>query len=132
MKTIRGKILVCDDQKMLRRLLVTAISSKAPDLEIFEACNGQQAEMLIRENDFKLVFLDVDMPEQDGFATLTKIREESLVPRASIVMCTGRASEEDVIRGWHLDADFYLTKPFDIDQLEEIMDELTEHHGAAA
>ena len=117
---------------MLRTLLVTAISGKAPDLEIMEASNGLQAENLIRQNDFKLVFLDVDMPEQTGFDTLTKIRQDNLIPSASIVMCTGRSSEEDVIRGWHLDADYYLTKPFDIDQLEEIMDELVEQRVAVA
>ena len=39
-------------------------------------------------------------------------------------MCTGCSEEEDLVRGWQLNADYYLTKPFDLDEIESLLKEL--------
>ena len=72
------KVLVCDDQDMLRALISSVIKEKAPHLEIVQAENGKLAEEAIRSEEFEFVFMDVQMPEQDGFTTLKNIRQEEL------------------------------------------------------
>lgn len=118
------KFLVCDDQQMLRNLLGNAIRDFSTTYEVMEAQNGAIAEELIRSNQFSAIFLDVEMPEQDGFTTLEKIRTEDLAQGAPVIMCTGCSDEEHLVRGWELEADYYLTKPFDLDELDSLLKEL--------
>ena len=113
----KEKILVCDDQPMLRNLLASAIKEFGARYEVVEAPNGAVAEELMRNNQFWAVFMDVEMPEQDGFTTLEKVRAENLAGDAPVIMCTGCDEEEHLLRGWQLKADYYLTKPFDLGEL---------------
>jgi twitching motility two-component system response regulator PilH len=126
------KVLVCDDQPMLRALLTNAINDYSPKYEVVQAENGLQAENLIRNEDFRFVFLDVEMPEQDGFTTLQHVREENLAKGTPIVMCTGCSEEEDLVRGWQLRADYYLTKPFDLEEIDALLKEIEEKQAAVA
>jgi len=118
--------LVCDDQPMLRHLLSNVIKEFNACYDVVAAENGVVAEQLLREQQFSAIFLDVEMPEQDGFTTLEKIRNEGLNQGAPVVMCTGCAEEQDLVRGWELEADFYLVKPFDLDELDSLLKEIAE------
>lgn len=120
------KILVCDDQAMLRALLVSAINDFVPDVEVLQAKNGKEAEDLARSQRFDAIFLDVEMPVQDGFTTLKNLREDPATAATPVVMCTGCSDERDLVLGWKLRADFYLTKPFDLDEINLILDGLQE------
>ena len=82
---------------------------------IHEARNGQEAVEAIRTVRPDLLFLDVHMPEMDGFAVAKKIRQQSdMVP---ILFLTARSMEEDKIKGFQSGADDYITKPFSIQEL---------------
>ena len=120
----KEKILVCDDQPMLRKLLASAIKDFGARFEVVESPNGAVAEELLRNNRFWAIFMDVEMPEQDGFTTLEKIRAENLAGDAPVIMCTGCDEEEHLLRGWQLKADYYLTKPFDLDEIDTLLQEL--------
>lgn len=126
------KVLVCDDQPMLRKLLSSAIRNFSAKYEVVEAPNGAVAEQLLRTQEFYAVFMDVEMPEQDGFTTLEKIRAEDLTKGAPVVMCTGCGEDKDLIRGWQLEVDYYLTKPFDLDEIDSVLNELDEKGRAVA
>ena len=125
LKTLK-KILVCDDQAMLRALLVSAITDYVPDLEVLQAKNGKEAEDLAKLHGFDAIFLDVEMPEQDGFTTLRNLRKDHRTAATPVVICTGCSDEKDLVLGWQLRADFYLTKPFDLDEISQILDGLQE------
>ena len=127
----KEKILVCDDQPMLRNLLASAIRDFGAKYEVVEAPNGAVAEELLRHNTFWAVFMDVEMPEQDGFTTLEKIRAEKLAADAPVIMCTGCDQEEHLLRGWQLEADYYLTKPFDLDEIDALLKELEQKSSVA-
>lgn len=118
----KEKVLVCDDQPMLRALLAGAITDHSPNFEIVEVENGAEAQEALSNDTFVAVFLDVEMPVQDGFTTLKNIREKNISPDTKVVLCTGCTEESDLVRGWQLNASFYLTKPFDFDDLTEVLD----------
>jgi DNA-binding response OmpR family regulator len=128
----KEKILVCDDQPMLRSLLANAIRDFSAKYEVVEAQNGAIAEQLLRTEKFSAIFMDVEMPEQDGFTTLEKIRAEDLANGAPVVMCTGCSEEEHLVRGWQLEADFYLTKPFDLDEVDSLLEEIDQQINSVA
>ena len=118
----KEKILVCDDQAMLRALLASAITDHSPNFEIVEVENGAQAQEALSKDSYVAVFLDVEMPVQDGFTTLKNLRDKNISPDTKVVLCTGCTEESDLVRGWQLNASFYLTKPFDFDDLTEVLD----------
>lgn len=120
------KILVCDDQAMLRALLASAITDYVPGVEVLQAKHGKEAEELSRLHEFDVIFLDVEMPVQDGFTTLKNLRQEPHTSSTPIVLCTGCSDEQDLVRGWQLRADSYLTKPFDLDEISLVLDGLHE------
>ena len=120
------KILVCDDQAMLRALLVSAITDFVPDIEVLQAKNGKEAEDLAKSHEFDAIFLDVEMPVQDGFATLEKLKKDHRTADTPVIMCTGCGEEREVVLVWQLRADFYLTKPFDLDDISRILEGLHE------
>ncbi|HIB69757.1 MAG TPA: response regulator [Phycisphaerales bacterium] len=112
-------ILVCDDQPILRRLLKETIQAVYPAGQVTEAQNGKEAERLFDERHFDLVFLDVEMPEQDGFTTLEKLVKAGKMVNSRVVMCTGLDQPEHFIRGMKLKADYYITKPFEVPQIRD-------------
>ena len=82
--------------------------------QTLEANNGFQALEEIRKHEPNLVLLDVEMQGQDGFETLKHLRKFSDIPT---IMLSVRSDEEVLIRGWELDADDILMKPFSSQEL---------------
>lgn len=104
----QGKILVVDDEARLRKLVRDFLTREG--YEVFEAGDGIEAlEIFRREEDLKLIILDIMMPRMDGYETLKKIRESSKIP---VIMLTAKASEEDELQGFNLGVDEYIAKPF--------------------
>jgi len=112
----RRKILIADDDPNVPRLLEAGLADPSSEnvYEVVAARDGLEAVKRFHEGDFDLVILDVMMPYIDGFTACRKIREESDVP---IVILTCRDGTEDVLQGFNLGADDYVTKPFRIGEL---------------
>ena len=103
------RVLLAEDEKRLREIVrdYFAAHSVACDL----AKDGAEALALLRERDYDAVLLDVLMPEADGFAVCRAVREQSRVP---ILFLTALGGEADMLRGYALGADDYVTKPFSL------------------
>ena len=101
------RILVVDDEPMVREVLVGYL--KRDGYTVDEAADGQQALNLAAANKPDLILLDVMLPEVDGFAVLTRIRQTSSVP---VILLTARSEEPDRVVGLELGADDYVVKPF--------------------
>lgn len=107
------RLLVVDDQPDIRELLLTALRITGFDVTL--ADGGPAALGLLDRNErFDLILLDVQMPEMDGWDTLTQVRRRfgPLGPR--VVMCTVKGHPRDMIRGWTIGCDGYIWKPFDL------------------
>ena len=76
--------------------------------------NGKLGLRAMYELQPDIILLDVTMPEKDGWETLRRIREISNLP---VIMLTARGDEADILQGFSLGADDYVTKPFSFAQL---------------
>lgn len=107
-----GTVLLVEDEKNLRKLIVTYL--KREMIDVVEAVDGREALELWEENKYDLVILDVMLPEYDGWTVCKRIRQNSHVP---IIMLTARAEESDKLFGFDLGVDDYVTKPFSVKEL---------------
>jgi two-component system, LytTR family, response regulator len=102
------RVVVADDEPLVRRGLRTFIDAEEGLAFVGEARNGPEAVDLIRAERPDLVFLDVQMPELDGFGVLESLEGE---PLPAVVFVT--AYDEYAIRAFDVHAVDYLLKPFD-------------------
>jgi len=109
------RILIADDDPSIANLIQVTLK-KDPRYEIVAVNNGLEALQAFEEQQpaFDVVILDVMMPYVDGFEACERIREQSDVP---IVILTSRDGTDDVIHGFELGADDYITKPFKTTEL---------------
>jgi two-component system response regulator MtrA len=101
------RILVADDDPTIANLI--QVTLKDPRYEIVSVPNGLEALKEFDKQIFDVIILDVMMPYVDGFEACQRIRERSDVP---IVILTSRDGTDDVVHGFELGADDYITKPF--------------------
>jgi len=108
MKNAPIRALIADDEALARRFIRRMLKDDH-DVEIVGECsNGKETVAMIRKQNPDVVFLDVQMPEMDGFAVLESIGTERL---PEIIFAT--AYEQYAIRAFELHALDYLLKPFD-------------------
>jgi DNA-binding response OmpR family regulator len=109
-----ARILVVDDQPDIRGLLRAILELQGH--VVSTAANGGAAIDMLRSDDTlpDLVLLDVQMPDIDGWDTLTTIRSlfGDFGPR--VIMCTVKGAPRDLLHGWMLGCDGYIWKPFDM------------------
>jgi two-component system KDP operon response regulator KdpE len=105
-------LLIIDDDKGLTQLLGEFLSGQGYSVRTVQ--NGKVGLRAMYERQPEIVLLDVTMPEKDGWETLKRIREVSNVP---VLMLTARGDEADILHGFSLGADDYVTKPFSFAQL---------------
>ena len=105
---LKRTILVVDDQKM-NLMLVKGICKDEPMYEILTATTGKDAIEIIKNNEVDLLLLDIEMPEMDGFETLSQIREFSDVKVAFI---TATRDYDTIEKARELGVEDYITKPF--------------------
>lgn len=105
-------ILVIDDEPQIRRYL--RVSLEAHDFRILEATGGQQGLRIAALEKPDLIVLDLGLPDLDGQAVITRLREWTAVP---IIVLSVRADESDKIAALDAGADDYVTKPFGTGEL---------------
>lgn len=100
------KILIIEDEKKIADIVRSYLERDGFNVTV--ANTGQDALQKIKEN-FDLIILDLMLPDIDGEAICSSIREFSDVP---IIMLTAKSAEEDRIKGLGIGADDYVIKPF--------------------
>ena len=113
MKNNNKKILLVEDDINFGSILKEYLGLN--DYEVTLAKNGIEGFEKFKKGNFNLCILDVMMPYKDGFTLAKEIREENdTIP---IFFLTAKHLKEDVLKGFKLGADDYMTKPFDSDVL---------------
>lgn len=113
------KILVVDDDDMLRELMVTILENEGYMLDA--AKSGYEAELKIKNKIFNLVILDIRLPDTNGIDLLAKINQSA--PRMKKIVLTGYPDADTAIKSVNENADAYLVKPFEPEKLLEIISE---------
>ncbi len=106
------KILVVDDTRNVQVMLSDFLANQ--DFEVLTAADGREAQEVLRSESVDLVLLDIMMPNMDGYQFISQLRRASSVP---VIMITAKQQEADIIRGFDLGADDYITKPFRLREL---------------
>jgi CheY-like chemotaxis protein len=103
------RVLVVDDEPLARRAITTALQLAfgKPD----SAANGQEAVALAQSKVFDVIFLDIMMPEMDGFETCSKIRETKLNGATPIIFVTGQNDSESREKSIESGGDGFISKP---------------------
>lgn len=109
------KILVVEDSMVTRKVIARTLI--ASGYHVFEAKNAFEALTDIEERNPDLVLLDIILPGKDGYEILAEIRQKPMFEKLPVVMLTSRDSLFDKLKGKVSDANEYLTKPFQPDQL---------------
>ncbi len=113
------RILVVDDHAPTCELVRNALESAG--LEVAVADNGAACLLAIHEARPDLIILDVSMPVMDGFQTLDVLQQSEQNRDIPVVMLTARSSDREVARGWRTGAIAYVTKPFSVTQLVNVV-----------
>jgi DNA-binding response OmpR family regulator len=108
------RILVAEDDATSLHLLRKFLEAKGHF--VIPAMNGQEALEKFSKEKPDLLLLDVMMPKLDGWAVLQKLRESGA--KTPVIMVTAKDSTDDKVRGFSTGADDYITKPFDLREVE--------------
>jgi len=109
------KILVIEDEAPIRERIVKALRFEG--YETFEGANGRQGLELARQHSPDLIIADIMMPELDGQAMVSVLRDDPDQRLTPIIMLTALDQRVDQRRFMEIGADDYITKPFDLEEL---------------
>jgi two-component system, OmpR family, response regulator len=108
------RILIVEDDPLQADILFHAF--RKPGYTVTHENNGKQADNLLAAHEFDVVILDMGLPDMDGADILRRLRHrKNNVP---VLILTARDDVQDRVHGLDMGADDYLTKPFDIHELE--------------
>ena len=110
------RILIAEDEPISRRSLERQLGRWGHD--VATASDGAEAWQAFQAGEFDIVVSDWDMPEVTGVELIRRIRAARNRAFVYIIMLTGRAQTEDIVKGIAAGADDFLTKPFEKAELE--------------
>lgn len=105
-------ILVVDDSRTLRRILIRELNSLGFQ-NILEAADGLEAIEAVRSKAVDLMLLDMEMPELDGLGVLAQLKSDDVYKSLPIIVISGADQFEKTIKCIEIGAEDYLPKPFD-------------------
>ncbi len=107
------KILLAEDDRNLGMILKAFLDSKG--LVTTFCMSGEEAWRSFNASEYDLCLFDVTMPGMDGFTLAKQIK--SIHPSMPIIFLTARKEQDDILEGFRIGADDYITKPFSMDEL---------------
>lgn len=108
-------IMVCDDNPDIITIVRTILEGKG--YSVLSATSGPELLNLLDTHKPDLIILDIMMPEMDGLEVLTRLKGLTETAAIPVILLTAKVQYEDVLGGYKLGADYYITKPFTSTQL---------------
>jgi len=119
-------ILVVDDESVLRELCTRVLKG----YRVLQAASGEEALGILARETVDLVLTDVMMPDMNGLDLLRTVKEEE--PNQVVVVMTGYADKEVILRALKADADDFISKPINLLQLKTTIDKVLEKKALKA
>jgi len=119
---MKKSLLIAEDEEVTLALLRDVFGRS--DLVVHEARTGEEALQHIDHHPVDVILTDLKMPGTDGLSVLTHARK--VRPGAEVILMTGHASVESAVRAMKLGAFHYITKPFDVDEVAQLVDRALE------
>jgi DNA-binding response OmpR family regulator len=113
------KIAIIDDEIHIRSLLDQTLEDLEEDynVKIFSASDGREGLALIQAEKPQVVFLDIMMPEMNGYEVCRTVKSDPELDETNIILLTAKGQEIDKKQGMDCGALKYMTKPFDPDEV---------------
>ena len=108
-------IMVVDDNPDIITIVTTILEGKG--YHVLSATSGPELLNLLKGQKPDLIILDIMMPEMDGLEVLTRLKGMTDTSNIPVILLTAKVQYEDVLGGYKLGADYYITKPFTSTQL---------------
>ncbi len=112
-------ILIVDDEPSIRLLMANMLSK---DYNPIQANNREEAINMARKCMPDLIFMDIMMPKVDGYMACYKIKSDTEMKEIPIIMLSGVGHDLNRKLGMQFVANGYITKPFKMDELDEILE----------
>lgn len=109
------KILIVDDDEMIRKFLRIHLVNLG--YEVTEAVDGIKALEQLDNDDFDLLICDILMPNKDGWQVLEEMRSNPRTKNLPVIVLTAKNEDADMVKGYGLGANYYMSKPFTKAQL---------------
>jgi len=100
-------VLIIEDEPTINRIVSNYFQTEG--FKVFSALDGFKGLQLFSQHDIDLVCLDIMMPNINGWDVAKTIRQTSNIP---VIMMSALSEEEDILKGYSLKVDDYITKPF--------------------
>jgi CheY-like chemotaxis protein len=108
-------IMVVDDNADIITIVKTILEGSG--YQVICASSGQELFTYLEKSKPDLIVLDIMMPQMDGLQVLTRLKETADTASIPVILLTAKVQYEDVLGGYKLGADYYITKPFTSSQL---------------
>ena len=108
------RVFLCEDDESLGLMLQEYLIAKDYEVDLFT--DGEMGLEAFRQKKYDLCLIDIMMPKMDGFELAKEIR--TLEPEIPIIFVTAKDQKKDILAGFKLGADDYITKPFSMQELE--------------
>ena len=112
------KILVIDDEKSMRTLLEFFLKSK---YEVITLPSAKEGLAWLETTIPDLIISDIEMLDVDGFEFLKEVRLRGFTKHTPVIMLSAKAESKERVKSYQLGAQDYLTKPFNPEELEELV-----------
>ncbi len=117
MEGIKKKVLVVDDDEVIRDLIISFLSFSG--YEVSGAKNGREGLDMVMEQPPDLIISDIHMPRMNGFQLLKEVKE--INPNLPVIFITGYAHLRRFFSDQNAQADGFLEKPFNLDTLKKLV-----------
>ncbi|MBR5687016.1 MAG: response regulator [Prevotella sp.] len=119
------RVLIVDDDKEVAQYIKNELSDW---YKIDVAYNGKEAlKRLLTNNDYDLVISDILMPEMDGLTFIKQLKSNTQISDIPVILLTSKAEAADRLEGLKKGADAYLSKPFNMEELHILIDNLVDN-----
>ena len=108
-------VLVVDDSEIITELISILLDPEGYQLGLVSS--AEEAMILIKQQSFDLILMDIEMPEVTGVELLTDMKQQNMLQNTKVLMLTGQTDGEYVEQSMQLGAEGYILKPFDHDEL---------------
>lgn len=114
------KILVTEDSPTMLAMITATIEAMG-DYEIFEAPNGFEALRLLPREKVDMVITDINMPDINGLELVHFVKKNEMYQQIPLIIVSTEGSARDREKGLSLGADAYLVKPFEPQELQDLV-----------
>ncbi len=118
-KKRKHKILIAEDEEINYFYFETLLEEIAPNCKLIHAKNGKEALEMCKKEDFELIFMDIKMPEMNGYEATIEIKK--IKPDSTIIAQTSYSTKEDRERARIAGCEDFLSKPISLEKMQSIL-----------